>query len=203
VLAQAVQRLQKTIVQIGFALIKLTMRTPDQILGPYFPLGSLPTQTSDLTAIFGPERRPAGDVIEVIGRVLNIEGSPVRGAKLTLWHANSFGRYTHPGDLNPAPLDANFVGFAELSTDQEGAYRIKTIKPGAYPASDWMRPPHIHFEVHGKFDRLITQMYFPNEPLNADDRFLNSVSQPDQLIAQPLGHGLGRILKFDIILSRG
>jgi protocatechuate 3,4-dioxygenase, beta subunit len=79
--------------------------------------------------------------------------------------------------------------------------------PGAYPATpEWMRPPHIHFEVHGKFERLITQMYFANEPLNACDRILMSAHRPELLIAEPLplAHGPAHLtLKFDIVLARG
>ncbi len=78
----------------------------------------------------------------------------------------------------------------------------RDIPPGTHPASDWVRPPHIHVEVRGKFDRLITQMYFKTS-LNGRDRLLNSVGRPDLLIAQPLQHGPGGILKFDIMLSRG
>ena len=108
---------------------------------------------------------------------------------------------------NPAPLDPNFVGCVSIRSDNEGIYRIRTIKPGAYPAGpNSMRPPHIHFEVHGRFERLITQMYFPDEPLNACDRLLNAALRPDLLIAKPVpskdGSGL-RVLNFDIVLARG
>jgi protocatechuate 3,4-dioxygenase beta subunit len=92
------------------------------------------------------------------------------------------------------------------SIDDDGIYRIKTVKPGAYPAGpDWMRPPHIHFEVHGRFERLITQMDFPHEPLNTSDRLLNAALRPDLLVATCLSDPLGRrrVLDFDIVLSRG
>jgi protocatechuate 3,4-dioxygenase, beta subunit len=183
------------------------VRTPDQILGPYFPVGPKPAPNGDLTAIAGREGSPRGEIIEVVGRVVNRDSVPVYGAKLIVWQANSFGRYAHPNDFNPAPLDTNFDGFGEILSDRDGAYRIKTVKPGAYPAGpDWMRPPHIHFEVRGKFERLITQMYFAGEPLNACDRILMSANQPELLIAEPLqlAHGLGyRALKFNIVLARG
>src|SRR5205809_1232643 len=107
---------------------------------------------------------PICEVIHVMGRVLNVEGQPVRGARVELWQANAHGRYTHPSDTNSAPLDPNFEGFAVQTTDAEGRYRFKTIKPGAYPANpNWMRPPHLHFEVTGKVNRLVTQLYFPGE----------------------------------------
>jgi protocatechuate 3,4-dioxygenase, beta subunit len=108
---------------------------------------------------------------------------------------------------NPAPLDPNFVGCVGIRCGDDGIYRIKTIKPGAYPAGpDWMRPPHIHFEVHGHFERLVTQMYFPGEPLNAHDRLLNSAPRPELLVAtypSPQGPPGLRVLNFDIVLSRG
>lgn len=90
--------------------------------------------------------------------------------------------------------------------NRDGEPVVKTVKPGAYPAGpDWKRPPHVHFEVHGQFELLITQMYFPNEPLNATDRLLNAALRPDLLIAtvSPQDHGPYSVFKFDIVLSRG
>jgi protocatechuate 3,4-dioxygenase beta subunit len=184
------------------------MPTPHQILGPYFPVATKPAARADLTTIEGRKGRAEGEVIEVRGRVLNRDGMPVEGAKLVIWQANSFGRYRHPNDTNAAPLDENFDGFAEIVSGSDGTYRIKTVKPGAYPAGpDWTRPPHVHFEVVGKFERLITQMYFAGEPLNTSDRFLTSVSDPELLIAAPVpdtgGVGSSRIWRFDIVLDRG
>ena len=184
-------------------------RTPDQILGPYFPTGQ--TQTSarqvDLTSIKGVEGYAQGEIIEVTGRILNLAGDPVCGVPVTIWQANTFGRYVHVNDPNPAPLDPHFVGCVGIRSDNDGFYWIKTVKPGAYPAGpDWMRPPHIHFEVHGRFERLITQMYFPDEPLNACDRLLNAALRPDLLIAKPVPSEDGsgpRVLNFDIVLARG
>jgi protocatechuate 3,4-dioxygenase, beta subunit len=181
-------------------------RTPDQILGPYFPTGHTPVPQSDLTSVSGIDGLAQGEIIELTGRILNLAGEPVCGVPVTIWQAKSFGRYVHVNDTNPAPLDAHFVGCASIRSDDDGVYRIKTVKPGAYPAGpDWMRPPHIHFEVHGWFERLITQMYFPDEPLNACDRLLNAALRPDLLIATPVQSqaGSGRVLNFDIVLARG
>ena len=166
-----------------------------------------PVAQTDLTSIEGVEGLARGEIIEVTGRVLNLAGEPVRSIPIIVWQANTFGRYAHGNDPNPAPLDPNFVGCVSIRSDNEGIYRIRTIKPGAYPAGpNSMRPPHIHFEVHGRFERLITQMYFPDEPLNACDRLLNAALRPDLLIAKPVpskdGSGL-RVLNFDIVLARG
>ena len=182
------------------------MRTPHQILGPFFPLGLRPATQGDLTIVKGAGGHAQGEIIELTGRVLDDKGNPVPGARLTIWQANTFGRYAHPNDLNPAPLDPGFEGFATIQAGNDGVYRIRTVKPGPYPVGpDWMRAPHIHFEVQGQFERLITQMYFPGEPLNASDRLLMSVAEPDLLIARPLRHtdGHHRMLEFDIILARG
>jgi protocatechuate 3,4-dioxygenase beta subunit len=182
-------------------------RTPDQILGPYFPTRHAPASNADLTSVKGIEGLAQGEIIEVTGRILNLDGDAVRGISVTIWQANTFGRYVHANDPNPAPLDPNFVGCVGIRSDNDGVYRIKTIKPGAYPAGpDWMRPPHIHFEVHGRFERLITQMYFPDEPLNARDRLLNAALRPDLLVAtslSPQDQAARRVLNFDIVLSRG
>ena len=182
-------------------------RTPDQILGPYFPTEHTPASQDDLTSVKGIEGLALGEIIEVTGRVLNLDGEPVRGVALTIWQANTHGRYAHSNDANPAPLDPNFVGCVEIRSNDDGIYRIKTIKPGAYPAGpDWMRPPHIHFEVQGQFERLVTQMYFPDEPLNARDRLLNAALRPDLLVAMPASlqnQQDRRLLNFDIVLTQG
>jgi protocatechuate 3,4-dioxygenase beta subunit len=180
--------------------------TPHQILGPYSPAVENPIATDDLTVVDGTAGHAQGEIIVVEGRVLNRAGEPVEGARLVIWQANSFGRYAHPNDHNPAPLDENFVGSAEIISGPGGEYRFRTVKPGAYPAgSDRIRPPHIHFEIQGKFDRLITQMYFPGEALNARDPLLLSANAPDLLIARPLAapHSPTRIFVFDIVLIRG
>jgi protocatechuate 3,4-dioxygenase beta subunit len=182
-------------------------RTPDQVLGPFFPLKRKHVERCDLTVVDGAEGTAQGEIIEVTGRILDCNGDPVSGAALTIWQANTFGRYMHPCDTNPAALDPNFIGSADVRSGEDGVYRIKTVKPGAYPAGpNWMRPPHIHFEVHGRFERLATQMYFPNEPLNCCDRLLNSAPRPDLLIATPIlqpDQAAHRHLNFDIVLSRG
>ncbi len=125
-------------------------------------------------------RQAIGQLIHLRVRVLDEDGAPVGGAMVEIWQANAAGRYIHPNDDDHAPVDANFYGAARLVTDETGGFTLRTIKPGAYPvpASDgWWRPPHVHFSLFGKvwLSRLVTQMYFPGEPLNAQDRILNAV----------------------------
>jgi protocatechuate 3,4-dioxygenase, beta subunit len=145
-----------------------------------------------------------------MGRVLNLEGEPVRNAKIEVWQANSYGRYTHPSDTNPAPLDPNFEGSAILTTDSEGRYRFKTIKPAAYPVGlNFIRPAHIHFQVSGRQDRLVTQMYFENDPYNDKDPFLNSAGGLKKLLITKLLDPTSeferdsKMVIFDIVLFKG
>jgi protocatechuate 3,4-dioxygenase, beta subunit len=183
--------------------------TAHQILGPFYPLKEL-AQNSDLTRVLGRSGRAAGQVLNVMGRVLNVEGEPVGNAEVEVWQANSHGRYTHPSDTNPAPLDPNFEGSAILTTDSEGRYRFKTIKPAAYPVGpNLVRPAHIHFQVSGRQDRLVTQMYFENDPHNDKDPFLNSVgSSKERLITKlldptPEFEPDSKMAIFDIVLFKG
>ncbi|MFI0421519.1 protocatechuate 3,4-dioxygenase subunit beta [Spongiactinospora rosea] len=134
------------------------------------------------------EGEPLGERIIVTGRVLDEDGRPVRRALVEVWQANAAGRYSHDLDRHPAPLDPNFTGFGRCLTDDEGRYRFVTIKPGAYPwrnhPNAW-RPAHIHFSVFGTqfVQRLVTQMYFPGDPLFAHDPIMGSVPDPSSLIA--------------------
>jgi protocatechuate 3,4-dioxygenase beta subunit len=184
------------------------MPTPDQILGPFYPVQKPLDGGADLARLAG--REPAmGEVIHVMGRVLNLRGEPCPGVNLEIWQANGAGRYTHPHDRNPAPLDPNFFGYANVRTDAEGRYRFRTVKPGAYPViGDYWRPPHIHFDITGKVNRLITQMYFPGEPLNLKDPLLQQSWAKDSLIAgmfdaEPDGEPGARRVVWDIVLIQG
>ena len=167
--------------------------TPSIILGPFYPQIKPADQDKDLTLIAGSQRLARGAVVHLSGRVLDLKGEP-SGARVSIWQANTYGRYAHKSDANPAPLDPNFQGFGTEITDAAGRYEFKTIKPGAYPAPVvGMRAPHIHFEVEGKYDRLVTQMFFPGEELNAQDHFLQFVKGPqrDAVIARQTRPGSG------------
>ena len=127
-------------------------------------------------------RRALGQLIHIRARVLDEDGAPVPGALVEVWHCNAAGKYIHPNDDHDAPEDPNFYGAARLVADEAGRIELRTIKPGAYPVPDtdgWWRPPHVHFSVWGRvwLSRLVTQMFFPGEPLNEHDRILNAVRE--------------------------
>jgi protocatechuate 3,4-dioxygenase, beta subunit len=198
-----------SVVSTKFAFAQAALqRTPGQILGPFYPMKSF-GQNTDLTKVPGRPGRAEGEILNVMGRVLNLKGEPVRNAAIEVWQANAHGRYTHPSDTNPAPLDPNFEGSAVLTTDSEGRYRFKTIKPAAYPAGpNTIRPAHIHFEVYGKQDRLVTQMYFEGDPYNNTDRFLQSAGRTELLITKllpppPEFEPESKLVVFDIVLYVG
>jgi protocatechuate 3,4-dioxygenase beta subunit len=185
-------------------------RTPDQILGPFYPLIKPLDQDADLTTVNGKAGRAKGQVIHLMGRVRNLKGEPVAGARVEIWQANAQGRYTHPDDTNTAPLDPSFQSYSVQVTDKEGRYRFKTMKPGAYPAAggSWMRAPHVHFRVTGRVNEFVTQMYFDGEPLNDTDRFLRSAGAPQMLIAKlsPPTKGFepgSLVVNWDVILLSG
>jgi protocatechuate 3,4-dioxygenase beta subunit len=187
-----------------------TRRTPSQILGPFYPVHKPLDQDADLTTIAGRSGRAAGQMIEVTGRVINRRSEPVRGARIEIWQANTHGRYTHPSDRNPAPLDPSFEGYALLTTDAEGRYRFRSIKPGAYPEdSGVMRAPHIHFDVLGRSNRLVTQMYFAGEPLNDTDRFIQTAGANRQRLIVPFEPAKDApgpdvlVGRWDIVLDEG
>jgi protocatechuate 3,4-dioxygenase beta subunit len=125
-------------------------------------------------------RRALGQLIHIRTRVVDEDGAPVPGALIEVWHCNAAGKYIHPNDTHDAPVDPNFYGAARLVADEAGRIELRTIKPAAYPVPDtegWWRPPHVHFSVWGRvwLSRLVTQMFFPGEPLNEHDPILNAV----------------------------
>lgn len=140
--------------------------------------GLLLPHDTDLTA--HGDSAPLGEKIVVTGRVLDEDGRPVRDSLIEVWQANSAGRYWHTRDQHNAPLDPNFYGVGKMLTDRDGRYRFVTIKPGPYPWGNhdkaW-RPAHIHFSMFGNVyaQRLVTQMYFPNDPLFDYDPIFQSI----------------------------
>ncbi|MFM7760685.1 MAG: protocatechuate 3,4-dioxygenase subunit beta [Burkholderiaceae bacterium] len=193
---------------------------------PSQPLVLLPQTLSETTGpVFGHERvsaadadltrqhqgEPLGERILVCGRVMDEDGRAVPNTLIEVWQANAAGRYRHQRDQHDAPLDPNFTGTGRTLTDDNGFYRLVTIRPGAYPwrnhPNAW-RPAHIHFSLFGNAfaTRLVTQMYFPGDPLLAFDPIYNSVpagarermvSAFDLSLTEP-EHALG--FRFDIVL---
>jgi protocatechuate 3,4-dioxygenase beta subunit len=153
-------------------------QTLTEVTGPRFSFRDVRAGEEDLTRQHDGE--PLGERIVVHGRVLEDDGRPVAGALVEIWQANAAGRYEHERDRHPAPLDPNFTGAGRCVTDAEGRYRFVTIKPGAYPWGNhenaW-RPAHIHFSLLGRAftQRLVTQMYFPGDPLFAHDPIFGAV----------------------------
>jgi protocatechuate 3,4-dioxygenase beta subunit len=152
-----------------------------EITGPIFGSERLNPSDDDLTTQHDGE--PIGQRLIVHGRVLDSDGRPIPGTLIEIWQANAGGRYRHVVDNWPSPLDPNFTGYGRMLTDGEGRYRFTTIKPGIYPWGNhpnaW-RPAHIHFSLFGRAftQRLVTQMYFPDDPMLARDPILSSV--PDE-----------------------
>lgn len=179
--------------------------------GPVFGQDSLGPLDHDLTRNGRRNGEPLGERIVVTGRVLDEAGRPVRNTLVEVWQANAAGRYVHKVDQHDAPLDPNFFGGGRCVTDGEGNYRFYSVKPGAYPWGNhhnaW-RPNHIHFSLFGPTiaTRLVTQMYFPGDPLLAlDPIFLGTpegarerlVSTFSIDVTEP-GFALGYV--FDIVL---
>jgi len=155
--------------------------TMSELTGPIYGDRDVLERDGDLTRQFSGE--PIGERIVVNGRVVDGEGRPVRETLIEVWQTNAAGRYAHDVDRHPAPLDPNFGGAGRVLTDRDGMYRFTTIKPGAYPWKNhpnaW-RPAHIHFSIFGCAftNRLVTQMYFPGDPLFDADPIFNSIRDP-------------------------
>jgi protocatechuate 3,4-dioxygenase, beta subunit len=168
-----------------------------ELTGPIYGDGPLSETDADLTRQHAAE--PLGQRIVVTGRVLASDGKPLRGQLVEIWQANAAGRYDHVVDTWDAPLDPNFSGGGRSLTDDDGTYRFVTVMPGAYPWGNhpnaW-RPRHIHFSLFGRVfpERLVTQMYFPGDPLFPFDPIFNSIA--DERARQRL------VSEFDLELTK-
>lgn len=186
-------------------------QTLSEITGPSFPNVVSDAKATDLTS--QPHGEPLGERIIVSGRVTDEDGLPLRQALVEIWQANAAGRYLHERDQHHAALDPNFTGCGHALTDSEGNYRFVTIRPGAYPWGNhhnaW-RPAHIHFSLFGPAfaTRLVTQMYFPGDPLlpfdpifnctadeSARNRLISIFDWETTIPSQALGY------RFDIVMS--
>ncbi len=185
--------------------------SPLDAAGPVFPKRFVKDSEADLTQ-WG-KGAPLGEKMILVGRVLDDAGRPVRSALVELWQCNAAGRYAHPVDQHDAPLDPNFLGRGQALTDEAGEFRFVTIKHGAYPwrnhAFGW-RPAHIHFSLFGSSNaqRLITQMFFPGDPLLPIDPIYNSSPDPaarSRMVASlALESGIEQVAlgyRFEIVLG--
>jgi protocatechuate 3,4-dioxygenase alpha subunit len=171
-----------------------------QTVGPFFSIGMSRLYRDNLA---GPG--VSGERVEISGRILDGDGKPVPDGIVEIWQANSHGKYAHPDDVQNKPLEPSFVGYGRVPTDDEGRFRFTTIKPGRVPGPDNKpQAPHLAFSVftRGLLRRLITRMYFPDEPSNAEDFALNLV-QPSRratLIAKKVD-GRPGALEWNVILQ--
>ncbi|AXX32500.1 Protocatechuate 3,4-dioxygenase beta chain [Actinosynnema pretiosum subsp. pretiosum] len=181
-----------------------------EVTGPLLGADRVGEHDHDLTA--GHPGEPIGQRITLSGRVLDGGGRPVTGALVEVWQANAAGRYRHDADRHPAPLDPNFTGAGRCVTDSTGAYSFTTVRPGAYPWRNhdnaW-RPAHVHFSLFGVAftQRLITQVYFPGDPLLPLDPVFDSVRDEAARASLVAAFDLGRTVperslgyRWDIVL---
>lgn len=191
--------------------------TPRQTSGPFYPVYDQLDKDVDLTQLIGHDAPARGLVIRVQGQVLDQSCRPVAGALVDLWQADSNGRYSHPGDPNPAPRDPNFQGWGQAVTDADGRYSFTTIKPAAYPLEfldgrpderAGYRTPHLHFRVSKRgYREISTQMYFAGEALNGSDLVLRRVPESERAkvvitptVTAPKGPP---VFKFDLTIAAG
>ncbi|MGH7914677.1 MAG: protocatechuate 3,4-dioxygenase subunit alpha [Candidatus Binataceae bacterium] len=181
--------------------------TPSQTIGPFFHRALLHEGWNDLAA-----RGAIGERVAIEGRVLDGDGAPVSDAMIEVWQANAAGRYDHPEDpqekhRQERKLDPNFHGFGRTNTSPDGRFRLRTVKPGAVPGSgDTPQAPHINVSIfaRGLLKRLVTRIYFPDEPLNQADPLLSALPADRRtvLIARVAdGGAVERVLYFDIVLQ--
>ncbi|SFD87087.1 protocatechuate 3,4-dioxygenase [Nitrosomonas sp. Nm166] len=190
----------------SFAKALAMMPTPSETEGPFYPVKDQQDKDADLTQIEGHSGIAEGQHIIISGQITDVAGHPVEEAMLDIWQADANGRYRHPLDANPATLDANFQGWAIIRSDNNGIFRFKTVMPSAYPASKtWIRPPHIHFKISKSGYRpLTTQMYFPDQELNAKDLLFSnkSVAEQSVMIAKKISQqGNLPIYEYNIVLD--
>jgi protocatechuate 3,4-dioxygenase beta subunit len=189
----------------------ISPHTLSELTGPAYGHESIGELDHDLTRQHAAE--PLGERIIVTGRVTDSAGHPVRSALIEIWQANAAGRYLHEIDQHPAPLDPNFTGAGRCLTDDDGRYRFVTVKPGAYPwrnhPNAW-RPAHIHLSLFGRAftNRLVTQMYFPGDPLFEFDPIFQSVRDPKARARLVCGFDLETTVpewalayRFDVVLG--
>jgi protocatechuate 3,4-dioxygenase alpha subunit len=174
--------------------------TASQTVGPYLHIG-LSWLVTDNLVVPG----VAGENVTIEGRIVDGDGKPVTDALVEIWQANAHGKYAHPDDAQDKPLEPGFKGFGRVPTDDGGRFRFATIKPGCVPAPDGsLQAPHLNVTIfmRGLLKHLITRIYFPDDPANADDAVLNAVPADRRatLVAKPIGGQRGA-LEWNVVLQ--
>lgn len=183
--------------------MKTFLLTSSQTVGPFFA-PTLLRQDAVRNVLVQPET--VGERVRIQGRVLDGDRLPIPDALVEIWQANAHGRYRHPADAGPAPLDPSFMGFGRSGTENEGLYWFETVKPGSVPFdSERWQAPHICVTVfsRGLLNHVMTRLYFADEPANATDPILLSVPEHRRgtLLAQRQQEGRSIVYHFDIILQ--
>jgi len=175
-------------------------QTPSQTIGPFFRPALIDEAASNLV-----RNETRGERVSIEGRIVDGDGAPVTDAMVEIWQANADGKYDHPDDDQEKRIDPAFHGFGRVGTDERGRYRFRTIKPGAVAGVDGkLQAPHINVSIfaRGLLKRLVTRIYFPDEPLNATDAVLN-LAQPERRATMVAAwtDASHRALRFDIVLQ--
>lgn len=193
-----------TIASVLATATQAKMSTPKEAEGPFYPITPQKDKDADLTMVEGKSGVAKGEHIEIFGQVLDQDLNPIEDVTIDLWQANSFGKYHHPHDTSAAPLDEHFQAWAIIQSGAQGRFRVKTVIPGAYPLnSAQQRTPHIHLKVgkHG-YVPLLTQMYFPNQPLNEKDGMFTRKSVEEQMMMTAKRSTNSNQYQYDIIIEK-
>jgi len=155
--------------------------TPSEVEGPFYPITPQQDKDFDLTRVEGKSGRAKGEIIHVKGQVVNQNLEPIEGVTIDLWQANSFGKYHHPHDNSDAPVDEHFQSWAIIKSGEQGRFNFISVMPGAYGHPGFQRTPHIHLKISKLgYEPLLTQMYFPDHPLNKRDGLFRRRTREEQ-----------------------
>lgn len=176
--------------------------TPGLILGPFYPV----QQAVDADhRLWRGDALPAGARrLRLEGRVLTVDGDAVTGARVELWHADHLGRYPHPSAADHASVDPRFTAYGCTGTDAVGGFAFDSLVPGAYAGPDVRRARHLHLQVTGRLDRLVTQLFLPDDPGREADHWYRAAARPEMLVATRLASDADHLhLQWTALLNRG
>lgn len=180
----------------------LRRRTPGLLLGPYYPLAQ--PSTADGRLWRGAGTAAGVRLLRLDGQVLDIGGNLVEGAAVELWHADPAGRYRHPSAPQADTVLDGFTGYGRVVTAADGRFNFDSLVPGRYTDGDVMRAPHLHLQITGRCDRLVTQVFLSGHADNAADRWYQALAHPERLLAEVLSDdAAGLHLRWTAVLSRG